>query len=338
MKAVVYSTKLFEKEYLAKANQKKHDITLISNPLSIDTVGFAEGKEVVIVFTNDDVSAKVIERLKQFGIKYIATRSVGTDHIDRNAASEAGMKIANVPAYSPQSIAEHAVALMLSLNRQIVKAHQNSSNFDFRLDDLQGFTLYNKTVGLYGYGKIADSLAKILKGFGCQVICTDPFITTTPHYVKQVSFDELLKQSDIISLHAPLTDQTKYIINKTRLAAMKDGVMLINTSRGALINTLDLIDALQIGKVAYFGGDVYENEKGLFFEDHRSDRLKDPILQELMAFENVIITPHQAFLTKEALQEIANKTISNLDKWQAGKCVGTACACAKTCQVAQSSI
>lgn len=332
MKAVVYSSKSYEKEYLAKANQKKHDITLIANPLSIETVSFAEGKDAVVVFTNDDVSAKVIAKLKDYGIKYIATRSVGTDHIDRKAASAAGIKIANVPNYSPQSIAEHAIALIMTLNRKINVAAEHSKNFDFRLNGLQGFAMYGKTVGLIGFGAIAQSLADILTGFGCKILVHDPFLKTFPENVKQVSLDELYQESNIISLHAPLTPETKYIINTESISKMRNGVMLINTGRGALVNSIDLLAALKTDKIGAFGADVYEGEKNLFFEDHHNDEHKDELLKALLALPNVLITPHQAFLTTEALQEIAAKTITNLDKWNAGKCVGNACACANSCQ------
>ncbi|HET8828745.1 MAG TPA: NAD(P)-dependent oxidoreductase, partial [Pelobium sp.] len=294
MKAVVYSIKSFEKEYLAKANQKKHDITLISNPLSIDTVGFAKGKDAVVVFTNDDVSARVIKRLKKLGVKYIATRSVGIDHIDCDAATKADIKIANVPSYSPQSIAEHAIALMMALNRKIFLAIQHSKEFNFKLDELQGFTMYGKTVGLIGFGQIAHFLSAILNGFGCKILVYDPFCKEYPDFVMKVGLAELYKQSNIISLHTPLTDETKHIINTESIAQMRNDVMLINTGRGALVNTQDLIVALKAGKVASFGADVYENEKNLFFEDHHLDENKDKLLQELLDLPNVIVTPHQA--------------------------------------------
>ncbi|WP_442795872.1 2-hydroxyacid dehydrogenase [Pelobium manganitolerans] len=332
MKAVVYSIKPFEKEYLAKANEKKHDITLISNPLGIDTVSFAQGKDAVVVFTNDDVSAPVIEKLKKFGVKYIATRSVGLDHIDCDYATQAGIKIANVPSYSPQSIAEHAVALMMALNRKIFLAIQNAKEFNFSLDGLQGFTMYGKVVGLIGFGAIAQYLARILHGFGCTVLVYDPYCQDFPEYVKQVNLDELYRQSNIISLHTPLTAQTKHIINTESISKMRKDVMLINTGRGALINTVDLLHAIRNGRIGSFGADVYENEKRLFFEDHHNDEHKDQLLQSLMNMPNVIVTPHQAFLTTEALQDIAAQTIKNLDHWQLGECTGESCACTVECE------
>lgn len=332
MKVVAYSIKVFEKEFLAKANQKKHDITLISNPLSLATVAYAEGKDAVVVFTNDDVSAPVINKLADMGIKYIATRSTGIDHIDKETAMKRGIKLANVPDYSPQAIAEHTVALALALNRQLITSNQHSHVFDFRLNGLIGFNLQGKTVGIIGLGHIGRAVANIFNGFGCRVIGYDPFQHDEWPGVKMVSLDELFTNSDIISLHAPLCPENFHMINTDALKLMKSGVMLLNTSRGALIDTKAVLHALEVGKIGYLGLDVYENEKGLFFEQHQNDTEKDALLEKLMTFKNVLITPHQAFLTNEALQQIADQTIKNLDLWQEKKCVGDACACAKNCR------
>lgn len=332
MKVVAYSIQAFEKEFLIKANQKKHDITLISNRLTEETVGFAAGKDAVVVFTSDDVSKSIVEKLAAFGVKFIATRSVGTDHIDKQAAADQGLKIANVPIYSPEAIAEHSIALALALSRHLAVANRHSNKFDFRLDELVGFNLHGKTVGIIGLGHIGMVAAKLFKAFGCRVLGYD-IESVTDTSVEQVTLDELLMQSDIISLHAPLTDQTRHLINDATIALMKDGVMLINTSRGALIDTHQVADALFAGKIGYLGLDVYENEKGLFFENHEHDAEKDTLLTRLMSHPNVLITPHQAFLTREALQEIAAKTINNLDLWQQQKCVGSACVCAKNCRI-----
>ena len=333
MKVVAYSVKPFEKEFLAKANQKKHDITLISNALNKHTVMYAEGKDAVVVFTNDDVSEPVIEKLAAMGIKFIATRSVGTDHIDKEAAAKYVIKIANVPSYSPQAIAEHAVALAFTLNRQIIKADRHSHIFDFRNDELIGFNFAGKTVGLIGLGNTGLATAKIYNGMGCHVLGYDVNFPKKASDIKQATLNELLAASDIISLHLPLTPSTKHVINADTLKQMKTGVMLINTSRGPVINTRDVLQALDHGKIGYLGLDVYEFEKNLFFEDHTNDAFKDQLLQNLMQRPNVLITPHQAYLTKEALQEISNKTIENLDLWQQNKCVGDACICAKNCKV-----
>ena len=337
MKVVAYSIKPFEKEFLAKANQKKHDITLISNPLNIETATYAEGKDAIIVFTNDDVSATVIDKLAELGIKYIVTRSVGTDHIDKEAAAKNSIKISNVPSYSPQAIAEHAVTLAMALNRKLIKADHNCHSFDFRNDELIGFNFSGKTVGIIGLGATGLATASIFKGLGCNVIGYDKFPPDDVDHVLPVSLGDLLAQSDIISIHIPLTPQTEHLIQKATLNQMKDGVMLINTSRGAIIKTSDVVSALATGKVGYLGIDVYEFEKGLFFEDHKYDQHKDPLLSSLLEHDNVIITPHQAYLTREALQEIANQTIHNLDMWQQDKCVGKACVCAKDCRAVQQN-
>jgi D-lactate dehydrogenase len=319
MKVVAYSIKAFEKEFLAKANKKKHDITLISNPLSLETTSYADGKDAVIVFTNDDVSAPVVNRLADMGVKFIATRSAGTDHIDKETCTKRSIKTANVPVYSPQAIAEHAVALALSLNRHLIQSNQNSHAFNFKVDGLTGFNFYGKTVGLIGLGHIGQAVAAIFNGFGCRVIGFDVVIPENLINIEVLSLEEVLRQSDIISLHVPLTPETKYLINASTIAKMKDCVMLINTSRGALIKTIDVLEALEQGKIGYLGMDVYEFEKGLFFEDHQNDLIKDPLLEKLMAHSNVLVTPHQAFLTNEALQQIANQTIKNLDLWQEEK-------------------
>jgi len=325
----------FEKEYLIKANQKKHDITLISNPLSADTVSFAEGKDAVLVFTNDDVSAPVINQLAAKGVKYIVTRSVGTDHINKNAAYLHGIKLANVPAYSPQAIAEHTVALALALSRRLILADQHSHDFDFRLNELTGFNFFEKTVGLVGLGHIGLATANIFKGMGCRVIGYDITPPEKNNLVEYVSLEQLYQQSDIISLHAPLTPESHHLINTAAISQMKDGVMLLNTSRGGLIKTVDALESLQSGKIGYLGLDVYEYEKGLFFEDHTGHTEHDPLLEKLLKQPNVLITPHQAFLTKEALQQIAAQTIKNLDLWQQEKCVGNACVCARNCRASE---
>jgi D-lactate dehydrogenase len=332
MKAVAYSIRTFEKEHLAIANKKKHDITLISNPLNLGTTNYAEGKDAVIVFTNDDVSAEVIQKLAGLDIKYIITRSTGTDHIDKEAAAKFGIKVSNVPSYSPQAIAEHSVALAFALNRRLIKADKNSHHFDFRNEDLIGFNFFGKTVGLIGLGHTGLAAAKIYNGLGCHVIGNDPYLTEGVDNIEMVSLEVLLASADVISLHLPLTADNKYFICEDTLNRMKDGVMLINTSRGGLINTVDILVALKKGKIGYLGLDVYEHEHGLFFEDHTNDTYKDTLLQMLMDYDNVLITPHQAYLTKEALQEIADQTIANLDKLQLNKCLGAACVCKKECR------
>jgi D-lactate dehydrogenase len=340
MKAVVYSIKPYEKEFLAKANQKKHDITLISNSLDINTAIYAEGKDAVIVFPNDKLSAEVIEKLARLGIKYIVTRSVGMDHIDKEAAEKYHIKLSNVPSYSPQAVAEHAVAMAFALDRQLLKANRHSHIFDLRNDELIGFTFFGKTVGIIGMGDTGQAAARIYNGLGCKVLGFDINFPEGIPDVHPSSLEDLLASSDIISIHLPLTPATEHLIQKSTLAQMKKGVMLINTSRGGVIKTQDLFAALESGKIGYLGLDIYAYEKDLFFEDHQNDPANDlandPVLKELLRRPNVLITPHQAYLTKEALQEIANLTIKNLDLWQMNKCAGDACSCATNCKTVYS--
>lgn len=332
MKVVAYSINPFEKEFLIRANQKKHDITLISNALSIETASYAQGKDAVLVFTNDDVSENVINKLADQGVKFIATRSKGTDHINKKAAEKRGIRLANVPTYSPEAIAEHTAALALALGRHLVKANQHTQDFDFRLNELIGFNFNGKTVGIVGLGEIGMATANIFNGLGCRVIGHDIQLPKNAIDIEMVELDELLKQSDIVSLHVPLTEQTKHIIDKKAISLMKPTVMLLNTSRGGLIDTKEVLNALENEKIGYLGLDVYEFEKGLFFQDHEFDKHKDSLLKKLIAYPNVLVTPHQAFLTREALQEIANQTIKNLDLWQEEKCIGHACVCNKNCR------
>lgn len=332
MKVVAYSINSFEKEFLIRANQKKHDITLISNALSIETAAYAKGKDAVLVFTNDDVSESVVNKLADLGVNFIATRSKGTDHIDKKAAEKHGIKLANVPTYSPQAIAEHTIALALALGRHLIKANTRSHNFDFRLDELIGFNFNGKTVGVIGMGEIGLATATIFNGLGCKVIGYDIQQLHDSSNIEMVELNRLLRESDIVSLHLPLTEQTRHIIDKDAIQLMKSNVMLINTSRGGLIDTGEVLNALDNGKIGYLGLDVYEFEKGLFFQDHEYDKHKDTLLRKLLAYPNVLITPHQAFLTREALQEIANQTIKNLDLWQDEKCIGDACICTRNCR------
>ncbi|MBS1520254.1 MAG: 2-hydroxyacid dehydrogenase [Bacteroidetes bacterium] len=331
MKVVAYSINPFEKEFLIRANQKKHDITLISNALSVETAAYAKGKDAVLVFTNDDVSENVIDKLAGMGVKFIATRSKGTDHINKKAAEKRGIKLANVPTYSPQAIAEHTVALALALGRHLIKANERTHDFDFRLNDLIGFNFNGKTVGIIGLGEVGLATANIFRGLGCKVIGHDILLPKNVIDIEIVELGELCRQADIISLHLPVTEQTHHIVNKDTIRLMKPNVMLLNTSRGGLIDTKEVLNALENGKIGYLGLDVYEFEQGLFFEDHEHDKHKDALLKKLIAYPNVLVTPHQAFLTREALQQIANQTIKNLDLWQEEKCVGDACACDKDC-------
>jgi D-lactate dehydrogenase len=331
MKVVAYSVREFEKEFVALANHKQHDITLISNTLNLETALYAQGKEAVVVSSQDYLTEEVIEKLADFGIKYITTRSVSTDHIDRLAAGRRNIKLANVPSYSPAAVSEYALMLALSLGRRIIPTANSSKEFDFRIDQHIGFNFRGKTVGIVGLGAIGKATASVFSSLGCKILGHDIIEYPNLDGIEQVSFGKLLEESDIISLHIPLTSVTKHIINRQSISKMKTEVMLINTSRGGLIKSADLLRALHSGQIGWLGLDGYEFEKDMFYSDHRHDLVKDPIMEELLSFPNVIISPHQAFLTKESLQEIANLVIRNLDNWQAGKCSGKACICADGC-------
>lgn len=316
MLVIVYSVSSFEIEYLEGANSMKHEIILKDQPLRLESAGLAKGAEAVVIFTSDDASEPIINALGDLGVKYILTRSSGTDHIDLKAAEKRGIKVANVPSYSPEAIAEQAVMLALALSRNLIDTSRLVQNFNFRIEDHVGFNFFGKTVGLIGLGNIGKATAAIFKGLGCRVIAFDINEEMVMDAIERVSLEVLLEQSDIISLHAPLNESTRYLINKETMSQMKDRVMLINTSRGALIKSEDLLAKLESGKIGYLGLDVYEFEKGLFFEDHSDDADKDNLLQKLINHKNVIITPHQGFLTREALKEIAQITMNNINAWE----------------------
>lgn len=315
MKAIVYSTRKNEKASLAAANAGKHELTWETSSLSADSVRYAAGHQVAVVFTGDEVSRSVIGKLAAIGIKYIITRSAGTDHIDLCAAAEYNIQIKNVPDYSPYAVAEHTIALSLALSRHLIEANTNCREYDFSLHRLTGFNLHGKTVGIIGLGHIGKVTGKIFNGFGCEVIGYDSNQMVRDPEIRRVELKELLAISDIISLHVPLNDGTHHMINKESIAVMKDGVMLINTSRGGLVDTIDVIQGLDSGKIGYYGADVYEYERGLFFEDHEADQVRDALLTSLMDHRNVLVTPHQGFLTVEALADIAAHTINGLDEW-----------------------
>jgi len=316
MKTALYSNHGFEKSYLLNANNGKHELIILEPSLNLQTVSLAEGCVAVALFVSDDASAPVLEKLNQLGVKFIALRSAGFNNVNIKRAKELGIKVARVPDYSPYAVAEHTIALMLALNRKIIRSHIRIMEQNFSLDGLVGFDMHGKTVGIIGTGKIGSVIAKILYGFGCKLLAFDKVENVELKEKCNVEYTDcmtLCKRSDIITLHAPLTEETKYLINKNCIADMKPGVMLINTSRGGLVKTKDVIDALKTGHIGYFGMDVYEEEAGLFFEDHSEDILQDDTIARLMSFKNVIITSHQAFLTDIALKNIAETTIYNLD-------------------------
>ena len=317
MKAIVFSARKNEMEILMKASAGKHELTWHTAPLNDETARSAAGHEAVVVFVNDEVSCSVISKLAELGIKFILTRSAGTDHIDFKAASKHQIEVKNVPDYSPHAVAEHTLALSLALSRHLIEASRKSKVYDFSLNHLTGFNLHGKTVGIIGLGNIGKAAGKLFHGFGCKVIGYDIDPNAGTPEVAGVDLAFLLKESDIISLHVPLDDTTVHLVNSERIGTMKQGVMLINTARGALVSTTDVLAGLDSGKIGYYGADVYEFEKGLFFEDHETDEVRDHVLTRLMNHPNVLITPHLAFLTVEALKDIATHAMDCLDEWEA---------------------
>ncbi len=316
MKVAVFSTHNFEKTFLEQANAQKHELLLMEESLSETTAALAKGCEAISIFTGDKATAPVLEALQKTGVKYLALRSAGFNHVDIDKAKALNMKTARVPAYSPYAIAEHAVALMLALNRKLIQANYRIKEMNFCLDGLVGFDMNGKTAGIVGTGKIGSVLARILHGFGCRILAYDKEENkelASKYQVEYTSFENLCSQSDIISLHVPLTESTHHLIDKHCIEKMKPGVMLINTSRGGLVHAKAVINALKAKHIGTFGMDVYEEEEGLFFKDHSADILQDDVIARLMTFKNVLITGHQAFLTDTALKNIAETTCYNLD-------------------------
>ncbi|MBD1209928.1 MAG: 2-hydroxyacid dehydrogenase [Ignavibacteria bacterium] len=325
MKIVFFDAHAFEQESFESANaalgESKHELVMIKANLNATTAELARGADAISIFVNDNASREVLDKLNELGVKRLALRSAGFNHVDMKRAQELGFRVANVPAYSPYAVAEHAVALMLALNRKIVRASNRIHDLNFSLDGLVGFDMNGKTVGVVGTGKIGAITTKILHGFGCKLLCYDVYPNTSleaNYGARFTDLDTLCRESDIITLHAPLTPETKHLVDATRIAQMKRGVMLVNTSRGGLVNTADAIEALKAGHIGYFGIDVYEQEQGIFFNDFSDTVLQDDMIARLMTFPNVLITSHQAFLTHTALHNIAETTLANVSAWAAG--------------------
>ena len=322
MNVIIYSAHKFERRYLEAANARNHSMTFIENPLTAESALLAKGCEAASIFVGDDASAQVLKLLSKSGIKFLALRSAGYNHVDLNEAERLNIKVARVPEYSPFAVAEHTVALMLALNRKLIRAHNRVMEQNFSLDGLTGFDLNGKTIGIIGTGKIGYVVAKIMHGFGGHILACDKVENEeikNCYGAVYTDLETLCTESDIITLHVPLTSETKYLIDTTQISRMKRGIMLINTSRGGLINTRAVIQALKTGQIGYLGIDVYEEESNLFFEDHSEDILQDDVIARLMTFKNVLITSHQAFLTHEALQGIAATTMYNLNCWNEGR-------------------
>jgi D-lactate dehydrogenase len=315
-KIAFFSTQSYDKTFFEKYIPDFNiDITFLESQLNSKTVNLIKDETIVCVFVNDIVNAAVIELLAKKNIKIIALRCAGFNNVDLEAAKKNNIKVCRVPAYSPHAVAEHAMAMILTLDRKTHKAYNRVREQNFSLNGLLGFDLYGKTVGIIGTGNIGKVFAKIVKGFGCKILAFDVIIDSELENegVVYTDLDTIFKQADIISLHCPLNTKTKHLINKETLALMKDSVMIINTSRGALINTSDVIEALKTTKVGYLGIDVYEQEEKLFFKDHSGDIIQDDEIQRLMSFPNVLVTAHQAFFTNEALTQIALTTLRNIE-------------------------
>ncbi len=318
MQIVFFSVHDFERPYYPLSSH--HEMKFFNEQLNIDTVNIAKGYPAVSCFAHDKLNADVLEKLYQGGTRLIALRSAGFNHVDLPMADKLGLVVARVPRYSPNAIAEHAVALIMTLNRKTHRAYLRVRENNFSLEGLKGFDLVNKTVGVIGTGNIGSVFCKIMQGFGCNVIAYDPFPNAEciKSGVKYLPLPALYQQSDVISLHCPLNESTRHIINDDAISQMKPGVMLINTSRGAIIDTKAVIKGLKSKHIGYLGIDVYEEEEHLFFADHSQDILTDDIFARLQTFSNVLITAHQGFFTHEALKNIAQTTMANIDAFETG--------------------
>lgn len=321
MKIAVFSTKSYDRMFLEAANATdKHELVFFEARLTVDTAILAAEFPAVCAFINDELDEKTLKCLAHQGTHLIALRAAGYNNVDLNAAADLGMTIVRVPAYSPYAVAEHTIGLILTLNRKIHRAYNRVREGNFSLEGFLGFDLHGRTVGIIGTGKIGVIVAQILKGFGCKLLTYDlhPNPECEALGAKYVELPELFSASDIITLHCPLTPETYHLIDTPALEQMKQGVMLINTSRGALINTEAVIGALKSRKIGYLGLDVYEQETDLFFEDLSDAVIQDDVFQRLLTFPNVLITGHQAFFTENALKNIAQTTLSNITDFEQG--------------------
>jgi D-lactate dehydrogenase len=321
MRVVVFSSKPHDRKYLADANAGRHELVFQEARLLRESVPLAAGADAACLFVHDHADEEILAGLAQLGVKHLVLRCAGFNNVDVGAATRRGIGVARVPAYSPHGVAEHAVALLMTLNRRVHRAYVRVRDGNFALDGLLGFDVHGKTVGVVGLGKIGLSFARILHGFGARLLVHDVVRSAEAEQLgaTYVPLDELFAASDIISLHCPLTPQTHHLINAGSLARMRDGVFLVNTSRGALVDIAAAIEALKTGKLGALALDVYEEEEGIFYEDLSTRIQPDDQLARLLTFPNVLVTSHQAFFTQEALQAIATTTISNLDDFAAGR-------------------
>ena len=321
MHVVVFSSKPHDRVFLGAANAGCHELVFQEARLLPESAALAAGTEAVCLFVHDHADAAIMAVLAKLGVRHIALRCAGFNNVDLAAAAKHGITVARVPAYSPHGVAEHAVALFLTLNRRVHRAYNRVRDGNFSLDGLLGFDVHGKTVGIVGTGKIGVCFAQIMRGFGCRLLAFD--VTRNPAAeslgVEYTSLERLFAESHVISLHCPLTPQTQHLIDAAALERMRDGVVIINTGRGPLIDTGAVIAALKSGKLGSLALDVYEEEEGVFYEDHSSVFLADDQLARLLTFPNVLVTSHQAFFTREAITAIAETTIGNLDDFAAGR-------------------
>lgn len=322
MKIAVYSTKHYDQKYLDHVNEGyRFEMVYFDFLLTEATAKNAVDCDAVCIFVNDDGSRPVLEELAALGVKYIALRCAGFNNVDLAAAEELGLKVVRVPAYSPEAVAEHAVGLMMTLNRRIHRAYQRTRDANFSLDGLTGFNMHGKTAGVVGTGKIGVATMRILKGFGMRLLAFDPYPSEQALALgaEYVDLKTLFAESHVITLHCPLTPENHHMLNGAAFSQMRDGVMIINTSRGGLIDSQAAIEALKQQKIGSLGMDVYENERDLFFEDKSNDVIQDDVFRRLSACHNVLFTGHQAFLTAEALTAISETTLSNLNQLEHGE-------------------
>ena len=322
MRVALFSTKPYDRQFFEAADASaRHELTFLTPRLTPETSPLAAGFPGVCAFVSDVIDRTVVDRIVDGGTRLLAMRCAGFNNVDLAAASERGLTVVRVPAYSPYAVAEHAVAMMLALNRQIHRAYARVREGNFALEGLLGFDMHGRTVGIIGTGQIGAVVARILNGFGCRLLAYDVRENDTCRQlgVEYCGLDDIYRQADIMTLHSPLTRDTFHMIDERALGLMKPGVMLINTSRGAVVDTPAVLRALKSGRVGYLGLDVYEEEADLFFEDRSNLLLADDILARLLTFPNVIITGHQAFFTREALARIAETTLANISDFEQGR-------------------
>lgn len=321
MRIAVFSTKPYDRRALEEANREHgHELAFFEARLTPESVALARGFEAVCPFVNDQLSADVIATLAEDGLRLLTLRSAGFNHVDLQAAEEHEVAVARVPAYSPHAVAEHAMALVLTLDRKIHRAHARVREGNFSLEGLLGTDLHGKTVGVVGTGRIGTVFCRIVSGFGCRILAHDPYPSDDVRNLgaRYVGLDELLEESDVIALHLPLTPETHHLVDSRAVVRMKQGVMLVNTSRGGLVDTPAVIEGLKSGKIGALGLDVYEEEADLFFEDLSGTVIQDDVFARLLTFPNVIITGHQGFFTREALANIAETTLENATAFETG--------------------